>query len=52
MTSSVVCLGVLETGWMKKLTLQAGRHEELLTALSSPATINGNTLVSPLVFAI
>ncbi|XP_049527272.1 uncharacterized protein LOC125947033 [Dermacentor silvarum] len=46
MASSVVCLGILETGRMKKLTLQAGRQEELLTALSSLATINDNTLES------
>ncbi|KAH7986417.1 hypothetical protein HPB49_025974 [Dermacentor silvarum] len=44
MAANVVCLAILEHGQRKKLTLQTGLQEELLTALSSLTTITDSTL--------
>ncbi|KAH7948825.1 hypothetical protein HPB49_002689 [Dermacentor silvarum] len=45
MAANVVCLAILENGQRKKLTLQTGLQEELLTALSSLTTITDSTLI-------
>nr|XP_054926046.1 zinc finger protein 678-like [Dermacentor andersoni] len=45
MVASVVCLAILENGQRKKLTLQSGLQDELLTELSSITSITDSTLL-------